>query len=429
MSFLYFAPNSNKNNNKSNKKSSKNNTPQGKGRNIPKNTMTRKTNDMGMQAVISSLMSNSLRQSRPATFSRPQKSTGGTVKLSKCCAKYAFAISDPFSPLATGVCVPAGQATASHKVTGFIRLDSKIGTAGFAFVAISPSGARDAPQVLFSNASYTRSSIAILNAAGTALGTGVQSATVTNLPYTVDNLISRSGEDSQELLCRVASAGLSVQYTGTALNQSGMAYLYRDPSHKNVTLTPGSITNMKVSELSANPLTTVCNFTRDRCSVSDFAATPMEMNFASNLDIFGAGVAARTGLVYPYSGGEGDLSNASDLASVLGYTSPGTITYNQGVPTTVIIITGQAGQDFHIEYVIHAEYVGNLAAASYSPTDSDVQGAGMVLEAANGIQQRKTSKPEASTWSLMYEGLAYAAKKAVPLVIPLAEKALLSLLA
>lgn len=428
MVLLIFAPSSNKNN-KSNKKSSKNNTSKGKKRSVPqKKSAGRKSSDEGMKALMASVLSNVSRRSQVPSVTRPLPTASAAVKLSKCSAKYAYAISDPFSPIATGVCVPSGQATASHKVTGFVRVDSKIGTQGFAFIAISPSGARDAPQLIVSNAGYFPSTVAILNNTGSGFATGLNVVSVSNLPYTADNLINKSGEDSQEVTSRVVSAGVSVQYTGTALNQSGMAYLYRDPAHKNVSITPGTISNASISSLSSNPLTTVCNFTRERCMVSDFASNSVEMNFIGNSDL-SSGISYRTSLVYPFSGGEGDLSTSSQSVGTLTYSSPAAVQYYQGVPTTIICVTGQPGQDFHVEYVVHVEYIGNLAAASYTPTDSDIQGAGMVLEAANGIQQRKTSKPEASTWSLMYEGLAYAAKKAAPVVIPLAERAIMSLLA
>lgn len=428
MVLLIFAPSSNKNN-KSNKKSSKNNTSKGKKRSVPqKKSAGRKSSDEGMKALMASVLSNVSRRSQVPSVTRPLPTASAAVKLSKCSAKYAYAISDPFSPIATGVCVPSGQATASHKVTGFVRVDSKIGTQGFAFIAISPSGARDAPQLIVSNAGYFPSTVAILNNTGSGFATGLNVVSVSNLPYTADNLINKSGEDSQEVTSRVVSAGVSVQYTGTALNQSGMAYLYRDPAHKNVSITPGTISNASISSLSSNPLTTVCNFTRERCMVSDFASNSVEMNFIGNSDL-SSGISYRTSLVYPFSGGEGDLSTSSQSVGTLTYSSPAAVQYYQGAPTTIICVTGQPGQDFHVEYVVHVEYIGNLAAASYTPTDSDIQGAGMVLEAANGIQQRKTSKPEASTWSLMYEGLAYAAKKAAPVVIPLAERAIMSLLA
>lgn len=381
-----------------------------------------------MKALMASVASNVLSKSRAVSYSKSPGQSSGAVKLSKCSAKYAFAISDPFSPASTGACVPSGNSTASHKVTGFVRVDSKIGTLGFAYVAITPSGARDVNQLFVTGQTYGTAGVSILNAAGTGFATGLGVYSVTNLPYAVDSFLVKLGEDSQELNHRIVSAGLSIQYTGTALNQSGMAYLYRDPSHKNVSLAPGTINNMSISALSSNPLTTVCNFTRDRCSVADYASNSHEMNYLSFGEVAGGAQAFRTAMVYPFSGGESDLSTAASSIATLTYTSPGGVTYTQGAPTTIICVTGQPGQDFHVEYVVHAEYVGNLAASSYTPSDSDVQGAGMVLEAANGIQQRKTSKPTASTWSLMYEGLAYAAKKSAPIVIPLAEKALMSLL-
>lgn len=377
---------------------------------------------------MASVLASSNVRSRPQGPSVVPKTLGGAVKLSKCALKYAYALSDPFSPACTGVCVPSGQATASHKVTGFIRLDSKIGTQGFAYVMLSPSLANDAPQIIYTTNAYTRSDTAVLSAVNT-LAVGVATSPVSNLPYNADDLVLRLGEDAQSVSGRIASVGLSVQYTGTALNQSGMIYMFRDPAHKNVSFAGGLATPNTVPFLSTSPLTSVCNFTRDRCTISDFACTPSEMNFSGLIEGATDAITDRSGHIYPYSGVEYDLPLTSGGASLIGYTTPSAKTYNLGAPTTVCLIHGQPGQDFHIELVLHCEYTGFKAAASYTPTDSDVQGAGLVLEAANTVQQKKTQKPQASNWQLMYEGLSYAAKKAAPVLIPIAEKAIMSLLA
>lgn len=377
---------------------------------------------------MASVMSSANARTRPQGPTVVQKQvSNAAVKLSRCALKYAYALSDPFSPACTGVCVPSGQATASHKVTGFVRLDSKIGTEGFAYVMLCPSLANDAPQILYTTAAYARSDTCVLSAINT-YAVGVARATVSNLPYTADDLVMRLGEDAQGVTGRVASVGLSVQYTGTALNQSGMIYMFRDPAHKNVSFAGGSAFSNTVASLSASPLTSVCNFTRERCSISDFACAPGEMNFTGLIEGATDAITDRTGHIYPFSGVEFDLPLTGGGASIFGYTTPQGKTYNLGAPTTVCLITGQPGQDFHMELVVHAEYTGFKAAASYTPTDSDVQGAGLVLEAANMVQQKKTQKPQASNWQLMYDGLAYAAKKAAPVLIPMAEKAILSLL-
>lgn len=381
-----------------------------------------------MAALMKAIKSNSNVLSR-ASVPAPRLGGGGSsVKLSKCSLKYAYAISDPFSPQCTGVCVPSGQATASHKVTGFLRFDSKIGTAGFAYIFISPSPCSDAPQVFVTGQTYPFSVTAILSAANTT-ATGVSLLTVGNLPYTTDDLLVRSAEEAQNVAARVASAGISIQYTGTALNQSGMVYMYRDQGHGNVSLQAGSFNNNSITSISQSPTTTVCNFTRDRCMISDFAAVPAEMNFERNGSSTNSSIGYRTSIVYPFAGESGDLSVAGNNVATYQLSSTSGSSYLVGSPTTVIMVTGQAGQDFHCEYVVHVEYIGNKAAASYTPTDSDVQGAGMVLEAANTVTQRKTSSPNKSNWQLMYDGLAFAAKRALPVVIPVAEKAVIAMLA
>jgi len=384
--------------------------------------------DEGVKALLKAINAN---KSKSTKVSSPMKSlqvSSSPVKLSKCGLKYAYAISDPFAPACTGVCVPSGQASASHKVTGFVRFDSKIGLGGVAFVCFAPSACNDAPQIYVSNSAYVGVDVALLSAANT-FNTGVTAVALGNLPYSADDHVFRSGEDSQRVASRIASVGLSIQYTGTALNQSGMVYMYRDQGHGNVSLQPGTTDAMKVPILASSPTTAVCNFTRDRCLISDFAAQTTEMNFIRDAETGGDSIGYRTSLIYPFSGPESLLSLQGGGVSSFQRTTPGGRTYWQGSPTTIIMVTGQPGQDFHCEYVVHAEYIGNIASASYTQSDSDVQGAGMVLEAANNVMQRKTAAPDRSNWQLMYDGLAYAAKRAAPIVIPIAEKAIIAMLA
>lgn len=384
--------------------------------------------DEGVKALLKAINANKSQTSKVSSPMKSLQTSNSLVKLSKCGLKYAYAISDPFAPSCTGVCVPSGQATGSHKVTGFVRFDSKIGVGGVAFVCVAPSACNDAAQIYVSNSAYTGVDVALLSAVNT-FNTGVTGIAVSNLPYTTDDHVVKSGEDSQRVASRLASVGLSIQYTGTALNQSGMVYMYRDQAHGNVSLQPGTTDAMKVPVLASSPTTAVCNFTRDRCLIADFAAQPSEMNFVRDAESGGDSIGYRTSLIYPYSGPEGLLSLQGGGVSSFQRTTVGGRTYWQGNPTTVIMVTGQPGQDFHCEYVVHAEYVGNIASASYTQSDSDVQGAGMVLEAANTVMQRKTASPERSNWQLMYDGLAYAAKRAAPIVIPIAEKAIIAMLA
>lgn len=384
--------------------------------------------DEGIKALLKAMNSNSSNLTKASSPMKALANPSSQVKLSKCGLKYAYAISDPFSPSCTGVCVPSGQASASHKVTGFVRFDSKIGLSGVAFICVAPSACNDTNQIYLSGATYSGTDVALLSAANT-FSTGVSGISVTNLPYSTDDHVLRSAEDGQRVASRIASVGLSIQYTGTALNQSGMVYMYRDQGHGNVSLQPGTTTGTNISTLASSPTTAVCNFTRDRCLIADFASQPHEMNFIRDAESTGDSIGYRTALIYPYSGAEGYLSLSGGGVQTYQRVTPAGRTYYLGTPTTIIMVTGQPGQDFHCEYVVHAEYVGNIASASYTQTDSDVQGAGMVLEAANNIMQRKTSNPDRSNWQLMYDGLAYAAKRAAPIVIPIAEKAIVAMLA
>jgi len=99
------------------------------------------------------------------------------------------------------------------------------------------------------------------------------------------------------------------------------------------------------------------------------------------------------------------------------------------VPTCVFTAVGQPGNSYFVEVVIHSEYVGNLAQAGVTETETDVQGGKMVQQAAAAAPALRRGEPGTTFLTAMSRGLQHAAKLAAPLVVPLAEKAILALLA
>lgn len=360
------------------------------------------------------------------SYRPPKVATGnGVPRMSKCALKYAMAISRPFSQEALGACIPSTPSQATHKVGGFLRGDGAIGTAGVGFILLSPCVANDVPTLLYSTAAYTSAVINVMASANN-LQTGVATSTVSNLPYTSFQLGNQSLNDLQAVRGRVVASGLTVQYTGTALNESGMVYLVREPNHSNVAFAPNTTVGQSTSSIGSFQYTELCPFTREKCCISDFASKYDDLNFIDE----GAGATvlqSATNSCYPYSD-----SNPLYPGAVVGflnqYVSPSGLSVPMGSATVIIMITGVAGQTFHFELSTHCEYIGVPAQSSLTPSENDAEGTGHVLTAANQVSQRKVASPKSSYWDLMYQGLQYAAKKSAPIVVPALEKAVLAML-
>lgn len=394
---------------KSNKKSNNN---------VVKNGKNKNKNNKKPNNVFTSTYDRSVVMKKLETGS-------GRVNMSRCALKYAMAICRPFSPEAQGACIPSTPAQPTHKVAGFIRGDGFIGTGGIGYVIVHPCVASDLPSVFATSAAFTQTSLVELSAVN-ALAAGVVPLSMSNLPYSGFELANNALTDGVAVTGRIVSCGVTIQYTGTALNESGMVYLTRDPGHENVTFASGTVLPIKPSELGAFTYTELCPFTREKCAINDYACKYTEMNFSAvspNHSI----QQARSLSCYPFSNGTHQLTTTLGSASY--EVTVGGIAVPVGQPTMCIAVTGVAGQSFHFEVSTHVEYIGSLAQASLTPSESDGDGAGVVLTAANQIPQRKSTNPRASYWDLMYDGLAYAAKKAAPVVIPALEKAALSLIA
>lgn len=360
---------------------------------------------------------------------RPLLSRSMVPSMSACALKYAMSIAKPFAVESLGACIPSMPSQASHKVAGFIRGDGVIGTAGIGWILITPSVVNDVPSVFYTQAGYTSTSIIPLSAIATALNTGVATSFCSNLPYNSSEVATAAVTDAPNLRGRIVSCGMTVQYTGTALNESGMIYLTRDPNHNNVAFQTGSniLIPSSVPSLGGYQYTELCPFTREKCLAVDFASRYTELNYPEPGP--GATVAQTvTQACYPYASSSSLLPQPANASSAYTITTGASIVVTVGNPTIAIMITGVAGQTFHFEYTIHVEFVGSNAQANLTPSESDSDGMGEVMVAANQLAQRKVASPTSSYWDLMYQGLAYAAKKSAPVIIPALEKAALALL-
>lgn len=353
------------------------------------------------------------------------KVANGLPSMSKCALKYALAISNPFSQESLGACIPSTPSQSTHKAAGFLRGDGAIGTSGVGFIIVSPACANDVPALMYSTAAYTSSVINVMASANN-LNAGVATSFLSNLPYNSFQLTNQAINDLQSVRGRMVASGLTIQYTGTALNESGMVYLVRDPNHSNVAFAPNTTVGQSTSSIGSYQYTELCPFTREKCFISDFASKYDDLNFIDE----GSGATvnqSNTNACYPYSDSNPLYPGAvvGFLYSVLSGSNAQVVT---GSATMIIMVTGVPGQTFHFEMSNHCEYVGPPCQASLTPNETDSEGTGSVLTAANQIAQRKVASPKSTYWELMYQGLQYAAKKSAPIVIPALEKAVLALL-
>lgn len=373
----------------------------------------------------------------PSVVKPKKKKVAGPVNsgrpaLPKCTLKYALALTDPFHLSARGACVPIGAAQ-TMKTHMFTRFDITIGTAGTAMLYLIPSVAADLPSVVFTNSSWAGtqynpfSSSGVLGAAGTASGlnpgwqyTGV-SGPISSTQLLVSGVPGFS--PSQQVSGKLVSAGVRAQYTGTTLNESGLYYCYTDPAHSN-------LSGISQAQIGTFADANIEGVSRKPCMLTTFAVTSGEMTFPLQGGI-GENPGRIIDLLYPYSQRDATWSSVfpSGTPFVGCLVGAGGYGFPIGAPSSVMFITGVAGQTVHIEYIAHVEYQGEAAASMLTPTTADIQGAEMVQTAALALPQMKLAEPRKTAWELMYSALGAAWKEVKPFVVPIAEAALMTALA
>jgi len=355
---------------------------------------------------------------KPGAISKIARSIMPSGTLSACALKYALACTDPFDPNAQGACIPSFPALDSHKTHGFVRIDGQIGTLGVGWIVVAPTLANNTPIAFYTNSSFTLADTTVLSGPN-VLQTGVSPAFMGNLPYAASDLVHTVSTNNPAVAGRIVSCGVSIQYTGTTLNESGLSYCYRSPSHVNVVAKTGGQNATETSDLSQFIEVGIESFDRMRCEVVDFATSSNETGYsgANELSLDGE---VGTVCCYPYTQGNQHQNNQRSVS------------YNSvavGCPTMVIMVTGVAGQSFHCDVICHVEYIGRKAASSATPSHADPVGFQHVLTALQNIQTMKTANPKMTNWSAFYAAFKGVVKAAKPLAVPAAKAALASLLA
>lgn len=333
---------------------------------------------------------------RRAVNSSTARSMVGNVSMSKCAAKLAAAIADPFSENARGACFPLFPAPDSHKVSAFSRVEGAIGLQGVGFIALNPCLANNLPSLYVTGASFNGTRASILSANNTTQ-TGIQTG-AHNGPYDASQLVRSAGTAEPELSGRIVAVGVRLTYTGTTLNQSGLAVSLCHPTHGNLS---GTIS----SDLQQYSQADICPFTRKPCTMILSPAGILEASYPQPTD------STNLRILYPY-GPDPRFHSDYDNPTAVAYTNSADIeddlNVQFGAPMALMMVTGVAGSTFHIDVIYHMEYTGS-ACASMSTTNSvDVSSVYAILTAAAQLSTRKMADPSGSNWKLLMDGIRAA---------------------
>lgn len=333
-----------------------------------------------------------------------KKAKNSSMTLSPCALKYAQAISQPFSPLARGACIPCYPSAPSQKVTTFSRFTMTAGTGGGVFFCyIQPCIASDGVVAFHSiGGALTNAGVpATLLTATNTLAAGIATASPSNCPYSSAELTTGIGSNFASVTGRVVTLGVRVSYIGTTLNEGGVYYTYTSPFHENVlgiantASTFGSLADAQVLEITRNPI-----------ELTVFPVNSLETSYPDQ-----SAATTFSNAVYPYSGG---ITNLNPAGTAFSYLQAGV---NVGAPPLAIYGTTTAGNTFMVEIVQHIEYTGPLTSAAQTPTHADQRGFELVDSAASRLPLMKQNSPKTSYGTLMMKALGSVIKESAPVAI------------
>jgi len=352
---------------------------------------------------------------RPSkTVNRPRsRPTGPVLKLQECTLAYALAIGSPWDQRALLSCVPISSGM-TMKATGFLRGTGNVGTSGFGYIVVSPSLARDAPQVWMSDASFAATVLTLVKNDGSR-STGATAWAVGNLPFTGAELLGGAiAVQNPPVSGRIVSCGIRVWYIGREQDLSGEVFSMRDPAHSSLQVgTLGAI---------AGPVTfsekrdcRITNFNRRQVEISDFAADAIETEIDGNAhrNRWRDDASSETNAIYPFCNGGSLLVSPDGGGHVL--VGGGC---NIGYPTVGHLIVSTPGAPFGFEVILHVEYVGAASAVGASRTHADVVGTQAVLEAANSAQTLSSGANGPSLSTRLYSALSSAQAAAREYAVP-----------
>jgi len=138
-----------------------------------------------------------------------------------------------------------------------------------------------------------------------------------------------------------------------------------------------------------------------------------------------------TSACYPWCNGDFQLGlTLNGATTVTGSLQQGAVNVKVGSPVGVIWFQGQPNATVYVELVQHMEFIGQFAAQNVTDSDVDPEGFAIATAAVAKVPIIKSSGMSRgkSGWNLFTDALGQLSAAIIPQVVPLAEKALLTLL-
>lgn len=358
-----------------------------------------------------------------------------TLAMSACTAKFLRAVIDPFGE--RDVCLPSLPVAASLKSSGFARYDMYTGDTSNGFVVINPTWVSDLPQGFLSGSDYgiyPGGAIGILAGVNT-IGTGVQTFSMPNLPYSSSNVTATNPTGSASpytqvgstlLQGRVVACGLRVTYIGTTINESGVSYCYVDPQHQNI-----FAMSQSGNSIASLLQTDVKGVTRDPCNLCVYPITEVEMTYptANPTAITGApGGSNGTEFFYTFSQSSGTQLPLVTSNAVSTYNASENSTLLAGVtvpaPIAGYYVTVAAPATFLVELIVHVEYIGPTVAALATPNIADPVGLAHATTVLQQVPIVKQANPHMSLKDTMMSAIRDVAQQLKPVAVSAVVKGL-----
>lgn len=313
----------------------------------------------------------STRNTRQSRRSGPPGSSG----LSACAATYLLACTKPRALMnRSDVCIPSFPCIPSQKVRATSRFNFAIGTAGIGFVAVAPCLASDAVCLWYTDATYTGTSVNLYDSAGVLI-TGVNTATLSSLPFSNATLIASDADTVRAPRGRIVSSSLMCTYDGDRQTCGGSYYGYTTPDHQSVegmtAALIGAATNGIVKKVTPGD--------RGGLEVIAYGIDSDETDYPHQA-VWQTPATAYSTIVYPFSGG---IYNEDSGAGA-----------TTGAAIMACLVSSKAANVFFADYVQFQEYIGASGVVNTTPTVGDAAGFEVASAALGQMADAQCANPD-----------------------------------
>lgn len=347
-----------------------------------------RTNKSASKRVSNPRKKNTSQPPKPKTQKRKKSRARSnnplpSIGLTECAAKYAVAISDPWSPAAQGACVPTTPSRPSQKVTAWRDVIVTIGTSGYGCIMLAPTTCNDLPAIWHTGSTFAATTP---SASLDSPQVGMLNSNLTNIPYGYASQIDTTGYMKPAVMGRIVSAAISAEYIGTELDRGGNVICFVDPDHHTVNnVSFDSIISRAEADI-GRP-----DSNRNKCWISTNGMDDLELDYPD----------------CPY----GATTNPALLASVYPYgkgvplAPTGATDVGRGTPIMIIVFTGKPLNQYRCRVIEHLEYIGTSPDPVASPNMTDAKGFELVQAAAALMYKRKSARPNTPLRKIMKECL------------------------